>query len=470
MDTPATSAPGRHDVYSVSRLNQEVRALLEAGLPMLWVEAEISNLARPRSGHLYFTLKDSGAQVRCAMFRNRNTLLRFRPGEGDQVLVRARVSLYAPRGDYQLIVEHMEAAGDGALRRAFEELQARLRAEGLFEPERKKPLPALCRRLGVITSPTGAAIRDVLHVMRRRFAGTRIIIYPVPVQGEAAPSAIVDALATAARRNEVDALLLTRGGGSLEDLQPFNDEHVARAVAACPLPIVSAVGHETDLVITDLVADQRAPTPSAGAELLSIDGLERRHRIEGMRERLAARIRHRLRAAFESHDQLTRRLAAQHPSRRLQERAQKLDELEARLTRATRRGMEERGRHLRSADERLTAANPRRRLEQLRPRVSDARGRLTRGLQRRLQQERTRLEAAARQMHAVSPLATLGRGYALVTDADGVQPLQSWRAVVAGDTVLARLAEGELVCRVTGTHDAESCRVLPSATAEKGDD
>ncbi|HET8701334.1 MAG TPA: exodeoxyribonuclease VII large subunit, partial [Nitrococcus sp.] len=254
------------DVYTVSRLNQEVRLLLEQALPLLWVEGEISNLSQPRSGHLYFTLKDEAAQVRCAMFRNRGLYLRFQPKESLHVLVRARISLYAPRGDFQLIVEHMESAGDGALRRAFEALKSRLAKEGLFAAEHKRPLPALPRRLGIITSPSGAALHDVLTVLRRRFPAIRVLVYPVTVQGAQAPREIAAMIRLAAHRREVDALLLTRGGGSLEDLWAFNDEAVARAVYDCTLPIVSAVGHEIDTTIADLVADQRAPTPSAAAE------------------------------------------------------------------------------------------------------------------------------------------------------------------------------------------------------------
>ncbi len=266
-DSPRTPAPTRtdRDVYSVSRLNKEVRLLLESGLPLLWLEGELSNFAAPASGHWYFSLKDSTAQVRCAMWRQRNTQVRFRPKDGMAVLVRARVGLYEPRGEYQLLIEHLEEAGEGALKREFEKLKARLAAEGLFAAERKRPLPAVPRRIGVVSSPTGAAIHDILRVLRARFPAAAVLLYPTAVQGAAAVPEIVRAIEAASRRNECDVLIIARGGGSLEDLWCFNDERVARAIAACRVPTVSGVGHEVDVTIADFVADVRAPTPSAAA-------------------------------------------------------------------------------------------------------------------------------------------------------------------------------------------------------------
>lgn len=266
------------EILTVSDLNEAVRQQLESGFPLVWVEGELSNLARPASGHLYFSLKDSGAQVRCALFRNRARLLGFRPADGTQVLARARVSLYAPRGDYQLIVEHMEESGDGALRRAFEALRRKLEAEGLFDPATRRPIPAFPRRVGVITSPSGAAIRDILSVLRRRFPALPVLVFPVPVQGTEAAPAIVRALEQAACQGDCDVLILARGGGSLEDLWAFNEESVARAIRACPLPVVSGVGHETDVTIADFAADLRAATPrrppnwSAPMAMICCDG------------------------------------------------------------------------------------------------------------------------------------------------------------------------------------------------------
>src|SRR5262245_43050897 len=267
---PASARPAR-EVYTISRLNREGRTLLEKGFPPLWVEGEMSNLSRPGSGHLYFSLKDADAQVRCAMFRLQASRVRFPLRDGLKVIARARVTLYEPRGEFQLQVEQLEEAGEGALRRAFEALKARLAEEGVFDPSLKRPLPTLPRRIGVLTSPAGAALRDVLHVLERRFPAIPVCIYPIPVQGAEAAPRIAHMLRVAARRAECDVLILTRGGGSLEDLWPFNEEIVARALRACAIPVVSAVGHEIDVTIADFAADLRAPTPSAAAELVVPD-------------------------------------------------------------------------------------------------------------------------------------------------------------------------------------------------------
>ena len=285
------SSPARpeRDIYSVSRLNREVRVLLERGFGALWLEAEISNFARPSSGHWYFSLKDSAAQVRCAMFRQRNMLCAFTPRDGQKVLVRARIGLYEPRGEYQLIVDHMEDAGLGALKRQFEELSARLNLEGLFAAERKRSLPRLPRRIGIITSPTGAAVRDILHVLARRFPAAAVLIYPVSVQGAQAAAEIVAALESAGVRAECDVLILARGGGSLEDLWAFNDERLARAIVASPIPVITGIGHEIDFTIADFAADVRAPTPSAAAELVVPDAEEWLQRLRTIRRAAAAR-------------------------------------------------------------------------------------------------------------------------------------------------------------------------------------
>src|SRR5271168_2194274 len=291
METAENASPSARpdrDIYSVSRLNREVRVLLERGFGGLWLEAEISNFARPSSGHWYFSLKDAAAQVRCCMFRQRNMLCGFAPLDGQKILVRARIGLYEPRGEYQLIIDHMEDAGLGALKRRFEELAAKLAAEGLFAPERKRPLPKLPRRIGVITSPSGAAIHDILHVLARRLAAIPVLLYPVAVQGAAAAAEIVAALNLAGRRAECDVLILARGGGSLEDLWAFNDEALARAIAACPIPVVSGVGHEVDTTIADFAADVRAPTPSAAAEMVVPDGEEWLRNIRTLGLRLAS--------------------------------------------------------------------------------------------------------------------------------------------------------------------------------------
>ena len=291
---------------------------MEGHFPLIWVEGEISNLARPASGHIYFSLKDSDAQLRCAMFKMRNRLTNFRPENGQQVLVRGRLSLYPARGDYQLIAEHMEEAGDGALRREFELLKQRLHSEGLFDEASKQSLPELPTRLGVITSPTGAAIRDILSVLKRRFPGIPVLIYPVPVQGNEAPPAIVEALQTANARNECDLLILARGGGSLEDLWSFNDESLARAIFDCPIPIVSGVGHEVDVTIADFVADIRAATPTAAAEAITPDQLSWSQSFDWYQQRLQQLVKNKIERQQEKIQWLHQRLQQQHPENQIQ--------------------------------------------------------------------------------------------------------------------------------------------------------
>lgn len=464
MSEPHTlSVETRQDVYTVSRLNQEVRLLLEHALPLLWIEGEVSNLSQPRSGHLYFTLKDEAAQVRCAMFRNRGVYLRFKPKESQHVLVRARISLYAPRGDFQLIIEHMEETGDGALRRAFEALKSRLAQEGLFAAEHKKPLPALPRRLGVITSPSGAALRDVLTVIRRRFPTIRVLIYPVAVQGAKAPQEITAMIRLAARRREVDALLLTRGGGSLEDLWAFNEETVARAIYECPLPIVSAVGHEIDTTIADFVADQRAPTPSAAAELLSPDGPSWLSRIDQLDERLLRCLRRELDRHIDRLDRLERRLANQHPGRRLQERAQRLDELEQRITRAERARLRELATCNRHLADRLQRQDPRERTRRRLEHVSALQRRLQTAFGQNLHSRWQILTGMVRALEAISPLKTLGRGYAIIQRERDDRIVRRHNEVVPGERLRARLYSGELVCRVEALHETSDVHALARA-------
>ena len=377
--------------------------LLEAGLPPCWIEGELSNFARPSSGHWYFTLKDADAQVRCAMFRGANSRVRVAPKDGMHVLLRARVSLYEARGEYQLVAEHLEEAGEGALRRRFEELKARLAAEGLFDAALKRALPRLPKRIGVVTSPTGAAIRDILHVLARRFPAVPVLIYPVPVQGTGAAAEIAAAIRLASERGDADVLILARGGGSLEDLWAFNEEPVARAIRASAIPVVSGVGHEVDFTIADFAADVRAPTPSGAAEIVVPDRAEWRRSLLATQERLARAWRRLGGQARERLAWLARRLELTHPRTRLAARAQRLDELEARLARA---------------------------------------------LRRELAEARARLAAAARTLNAVSPLATLERGYAIVTLADG-RVVRAARDVVPGDEVRARTASGQFAARVT---------------------
>ena len=458
------------DVWTVSRLNREAKSILEGAFPLLWVEGEVSNFSCPRSGHWYFTLKDPAAQVRCAMFRNRNLGLRLRPTDGMQARIRARVSLYEGRGDFQLIAEHLEAAGDGALRRAFEATKARLAAEGLFDAARKRPVPAMPRAVGVVTSPGGAAVHDVLRVLRDRFPALPVVVYPAPVQGERAAAALARMLEAAAVRAEVDVLLLVRGGGSLEDLAAFNDVSLARAVAACPLPVVAGVGHEVDFTIVDFVADLRAATPSAAAEAVSPDGAALALRLAGLRRRLALRMAVWLRSLRQRLAQDAARLARRCPGWMLEGLAQGVDVLESRLRRAMQRELQRGAARLDPARRRLLQQHPRRRTALQRQRLAQFAARLRsvspasgirRGqervaaAERRLRTVRTlwlvarsrRVAALARQLEAVSPLAVLGRGYAIVTGPDGAV-LESAQAVAAGDVLAVRLKAGTLRVRV----------------------
>lgn len=439
------------NIYTPSQLNNEVRGMLETVLPNIWVAGEISNLARPSSGHIYFSIKDSGAQIRCALFRGRANKIAWRPENGNQVRVQAKASLYPARGEFQLIVEHLEEAGEGALRRAFEQLKQRLEAEGLFAANKKRNLPPLPRRLGVITSPSGAAIRDVLTVLERRYKALPVLIYPIAVQGEEAAGQIARMLELAGSRNEVDLLLLTRGGGSLEDLWPFNEEVVARAIRACPIPVISAVGHEVDVTIADFAADLRAPTPSAAAETLSIDTQAYGERIDALYRRLKAAAQRLLTAQLEKLTQLERRLGSQHPGRRLRDRSQRLDELEARLQRAARLVISNRHSHVEQTQQRLLTASPEKRINDARRHLERLLQLLQRGIDSRLHNTRQNLAATSRALHAVSPLATLERGYAVAHHPDG-SIIRNSQEVRIGDRICTRLGQGALDCTVEQLH------------------
>jgi exodeoxyribonuclease VII large subunit len=442
---PDAAATTKRDIYSVTRLNREVRAVVEGSFPLLWVQGEISNLARPASGHWYFSLKDAHSQVRCAMFRNRNRALRFEPENGAEVVIQASPSLYEGRGEFQLIVETMEPAGAGALQKAFEELKQKLMAEGLFEESRKRPLPAFPATLGVVTSPTGAAIRDILHVLRRRYPVARVIIYPTAVQGAEAPGQIVQAITLAGTRRECDVLILARGGGSLEDLWAFNSESVARAIAACPIPTVSGIGHEIDFTIADFVADRRAPTPSAAAELVSPDAAELQQRLSQVEQKVLRLVQMLLRQHSALIAQLTRRLPD--PARRLQALMQRNDDLTLRLLHSTRR---------RIADQRVLLAGLRAELSRFNPvqavrAQSDRNGwllsRLVRGMRHSLERAGARLDQGTRTLHALGPQATLDRGYAIVTNAAGTV-VRAARQLHPGDAFSARFARGSAEAEV----------------------
>jgi exodeoxyribonuclease VII large subunit len=444
----AVSAPVRQ-VFSVSRLNREVRTLLERALRVVWVEGELSNFSQPASGHWYFTLKDRDAQLRCAMFRMKNALVGFTPREGAQLLVRGRISVYEARGEYQLIVEHLEEAGLGALKRNFERLKARLAAEGLFALEHKRSLPRFPRRVGIITSPTGAALHDILKILARRYPPAAVLVYPTAVQGAGAVPALLAALTRASARAECDVLILARGGGSLEDLWAFNDERVARAIHACALPVVTGVGHEIDFTIADFVADARAPTPSAAAELVVPDRLACLEAIARAAQRLSGGMRRELRVGSTRLEAARRRLSLAHPGVRLQQRMQRLDDLMRRLAGAARAGLHHDARRLAHAQARLLERSPRQLLSERRALHEALHARLDRAVCEKLSRAAHRLALAQRALDAVSPLATLTRGFAIVTRADGTL-LTDAATVADGEDIEARLARGTVVARVTG--------------------
>jgi exodeoxyribonuclease VII large subunit len=433
-------------LLTVSQLNRQAKTLLESHFDFVWVEGEISNFAAPSSGHWYFSLKDSKAQVRCAMFNNRNQRVKFTPVNGDSIRLRCRVSLYEGRGEFQLIVEHLEHAGAGALQAAFEKLKARLLAEGLFESGRKRPLPTEIARLGVITSPTGAAIHDILTVLHRRCPAIAVFLIPVAVQGDGAAQQIASAIERANRwqkegRIQLDALIVGRGGGSLEDLWAFNEEIVARAIAASELPIVSAVGHEVDFSIADMVADYRAPTPSAAAELLSPDQREWLQRLRGAEGNLIRLMRRKLTDATTRLSHLRQRL--KHPGAQLREQAQRLDDLEQRLLKAQKHLLLGHSNRLALLHTQLIAQSPRSRVRQLQRDTRQLRKELDAAMRQRLQHGGNRLAHLARMLDSVSPLGTLQRGYAIVTDGSGTVVREAG-SVSVGDEVEARLATGRL--------------------------
>jgi len=448
MNNQSISEYSKRDIYSVSRLNSEVRAVLEGGFPLLWVEGEISNLARPASGHIYFSLKDSQAQTRCAMFRMKRQRLRFQPENGLQVLIRARVSLYEGRGEFQLIVEHMEPAGEGALRQSFEALKQRLASEGLFDRDLKKPLPPFPERIGIITSPSGAAVRDVLTVLKRRLPSIPVMIYPVPVQGDGAAAAIEQMIYLADRRQECDLLILTRGGGSLEDLMAFNDEGVARAIHGAAIPIISAVGHEIDFTIADFVADQRAATPSAAAEMASPSRDDLSQNITTLARRLELQIRQRMQRKTTQLSNLRQRLLQQHPGSRLMQWQQRLDELEQRLTLHIRHQQRRRVDRLSTLMARIQARTPLRTLERVEQRQALLRQRLHHAFENGLHCRQQQLAATVANLQALSPLATLERGYSITRRLPRGEVLQDAASVSPDDQVEVLLARGSLVCRI----------------------
>jgi exodeoxyribonuclease VII large subunit len=413
---------------------------------MLWVEGEISNFACPASGHWYLSLKDKSAQVRCAMFRNANQRVKFKPRNGMQVLVRCKPGLYEDRGEYQLIIEHMEEAGFGALQRQFEQLKAKLSAEGLFDQENKQPIPSSISHIGVITSTTGAAVKDILSVLKRRFPAIKVSLFPTAVQGEDAPAQIVSVLADANSHHGLDALIISRGGGSLEDLWAFNSEQVARAIATSVLPIISAIGHEIDFTITDFVADLRAPTPSAAAEIISPDSQQIQTQINRLQQSLTESLQRNLFGFKQQLNHLQKRL--QHPGSKLQQQAQLLDHLDIRLRRAISSkldGYKAKGNQL---SDQLYRQNPQLQLEEKQLKLSVVVKQLARAISQKQERLELKLAQSMHLLDTVSPLKTLGRGYAVIRDQQG-EVISSVNAVATGDYLKGQLADGELLLEVS---------------------
>lgn len=435
---------------TVSQLNKQAKRLLESHFDYIWVEGEISNLAQPSSGHWYFSLKDSGAQVRCAMFRNRNQLVKIKPENGQQVRIRCRVSLYEGRGDFQLIVEFIEAAGAGALQAAFDQLKNRLGHEGLFDADRKQPLPLNCRNVGVITSPSGAAIRDILSTFERRFPAINISILPTIVQGADSGLSISSAIERANRLHSskkihFDVLIIGRGGGSIEDLWGFNDERVARAIYNSSIPIVSAIGHEVDFTIADFAADARAATPTAAAELLSPNQQEIIRELRKFERSLSRGIIYTVQSASSSLKWARSSLV--HPGEKLRDQAQRLDHLETRLVHSCQSQIGNHRHQLAYRASVLLARSPQHTLNHTKSILEDLKHRLTLGHSTSTREKKQRLAGCSQLLNTISPLATLHRGYSIITDPAG-EIVRRAEKLTTGTKIKAQLGSGSIHCRV----------------------
>lgn len=436
------------EIYSVTQLNREVRLMLEGHFSFVWVEGEISNFAAPHSGHWYFSLKDTTAQVRCAMFRPQNRRLNFTPKDGMHVIAKARVSLYEGRGDFQLLVEHLEEAGVGKLQKEFEALKKKLAAAGLFDQAHKKTLPVFPKQIGVVTSPTGAAIRDILSVLKRRFPCAPVIIYPTLVQGELAATNIVNAIETANLRNECDVLIIARGGGSLEDLWPFNEEKVAHAIFNSKIPTISGVGHEIDFTIADFVADVRAPTPSAAAELITPDSHKLLESVVDDKKHLLRLINQKMQTLQQQTEWIKKHLDQQHPKRRLTEQQQRLDYCEIALMRLQKKFMADLQARTNQLKEKLFANTPSHSIRNHDQQLKILQQQLQHSLQNNLQQQQTTLSTLAGKLDALSPLATLQRGFAIATSERDNTILRHAEQVSSGDKIQVQLMDGRLKCVV----------------------
>jgi exodeoxyribonuclease VII large subunit len=437
-------------IYTVTELTAEIRLRLESAWPEVWVEGEISNCRVWNTGHVYFSLKDAGAQLRAVMFKNAARLLRFRLEDGQHVLARGRLSVYEPKGEYQIVCGDIEPRGLGARQLALEQLKKRLQAEGLLDPARKRPLPALPRKIGLVTSIDGAAVRDILKVLGRRYQNAHVIIAPARVQGDTAAADIARALGQIGRVEGVDVVIVGRGGGSIEDLWAFNEEAVARAIAACPVPVISAVGHEVDVTLADLVADFRAPTPSAAAEIVVAAKDEFAARIDALADRAAAAAGRRVQQRRQALQRLEARPAMAGFPGRLALGGRHVAELQLDLQRAGRAGLARRQRLFQALRLRLDALDLRRSVARIQARLSQADARMHAAAVRTYHAAEARFGATAARLDSMSPLAVLGRGYAVCWDGERRRILRDADAVGDGDGVRVTLARGELTCRVTG--------------------
>lgn len=450
-------------IYSVSKLNQAVRELLDRQMGRIWLTAEISNFSQPSSGHWYLTLKDDKAQVRAAMFRGQNARVSFRPQNGQQVLVRATVTLYEPRGDYQIIIESMQPAGEGLLQQRFELLKQALSAEGLFDAMHKQPLPSPAKRIGVITSATGAALHDILHILRRRDPSLPVVIYPTAVQGDLAPAQIARAIVLANRRNECDVLIVGRGGGSLEDLWAFNEEIVARAIFNSRIPIVSAVGHETDVTIADFVADVRAPTPSAAAELVSRNQLELIRQLQSGQQHLEMAMDYYLAGQQQRFSRLQHRLQQQHPQLRLTRQQHQLSLLNQKLNQAIARRLQIAEMRHEQLQRRLTQQDLRPQLQKQQRSLQQTQYHLQNMMSGLLNSYRQRFAVACSKMEAVSPLATLARGFSISETSDGIV-LKKTSQVKLGQKLKTRLNDGWVESEITDITKTKAKRTSRAST------
>ena len=447
----------QNTIYSVSQLNHTARLLLEGNLGQIWLTGEISNFSQPISGHWYLSLKDENAQVRCAMFRMKNMRVGFKPQNGMQVLVKASVSLYEPRGDYQLIIDTMQPAGDGLLQQQFEQLKQKLAAEGLFAQQLKKPIPHFNQRVGIVTSKSGAALQDILQVLQRRDPSLQVVIYPTQVQGKDATGEIVQMIELANARQEVDVLIVGRGGGSLEDLWSFNDERVARAIFASRIPVVSAVGHETDVTIADFVADLRAPTPSAAAEVVSRNQQELLRQVQSARQRLEMAMDYYLANRTRRFTQIHHRLQQQHPQLRLARQQTMLERLQKRMSFALENQLKRAGQQQQRLTRQLVQQNPQSRIHRAQTRIQQLEYRLAETLRAQLSATRERFGNAVTHLEAVSPLSTLARGYSVTSAADGAV-LKQVKQVKVGETLTTRLGDGVVISEVSAVTKTRKSR------------